>query len=417
MIYIGNGMYSDSGNSLMHYGVKGMKKNPKYLKYGRWIDWSDPRQRESVYGNTNGGGRRLQQRPNQQTGNRELVRRPYGKTSTLTNIQNQYGVSNPSRKLKTRKVSTKDRLISAINNGRASATEAYTNAKKKFRQTTVGSYTDPNVQKIIGANAKAKANNTKRAINRKLDSAKSSIKGSTAYKYANDAYNYANDKIKEGRITAKKTIAKAKTQYNRLKGDWKDSPNVKAIERAKAGPNVRRIEKANLDASVKNAYRQKQRNINVQKIEEANAKARSNNRKRAVKGAPAKAYRTVKNAAKTAANAVAGTATKAYNRVESYKSPNVKRISEANKVAAKNNLTRKVNSARDYVTDQYVSTKNKARSALTKNPTTNKILNLYENNPDYRNVSKFIDRAARRNKRRKKNRIKANLAKRIPGGR
>lgn len=42
MLYLGNGIYSSASNSLLHSGVKGMRKDPKFLKYGVRIDWSNP---------------------------------------------------------------------------------------------------------------------------------------------------------------------------------------------------------------------------------------------------------------------------------------------------------------------------------------------------------------------------------------
>lgn len=41
MLYLGNGIYSSANNSLLHSGVKGMRKDPKFLKYGVRIDWSN----------------------------------------------------------------------------------------------------------------------------------------------------------------------------------------------------------------------------------------------------------------------------------------------------------------------------------------------------------------------------------------
>lgn len=52
MIYLGNGLYSDSGNSLAHYGVKNMKWDPSKRKTN--IDWSNPEQVQGYYAQTAG---------------------------------------------------------------------------------------------------------------------------------------------------------------------------------------------------------------------------------------------------------------------------------------------------------------------------------------------------------------------------
>lgn len=50
MIYLGNGLYSDSGHSLMHYGVKNMRWDPSKRKTN--VDWSDPEEVAAYYNRT-----------------------------------------------------------------------------------------------------------------------------------------------------------------------------------------------------------------------------------------------------------------------------------------------------------------------------------------------------------------------------
>lgn len=52
MIYLGNGLYSDSGHSLMHYGVRGMRWTPSKRKTN--VDWSDPEEVAAYYNRTAG---------------------------------------------------------------------------------------------------------------------------------------------------------------------------------------------------------------------------------------------------------------------------------------------------------------------------------------------------------------------------
>lgn len=52
MIYLGNGLYSDSGSSLAHYGVRGMRWASDKRKTS--IDWSDPEEVQKYYAETVG---------------------------------------------------------------------------------------------------------------------------------------------------------------------------------------------------------------------------------------------------------------------------------------------------------------------------------------------------------------------------
>lgn len=53
MIYLGNGLYSDSGSSLAHYGVPGMKWDPKYRRTN--VDWSNPASIAAYYARSSNG--------------------------------------------------------------------------------------------------------------------------------------------------------------------------------------------------------------------------------------------------------------------------------------------------------------------------------------------------------------------------
>ena len=52
MIYLGNGLYSDSGHSLMHYGVKNMRWAREKRKTD--IDWSNPTEVAAYYADKHG---------------------------------------------------------------------------------------------------------------------------------------------------------------------------------------------------------------------------------------------------------------------------------------------------------------------------------------------------------------------------